>query len=146
MAVTPAQVGVEVGIPTPTSEQQTQWQSWIDQAYYLIERRYGEGYTTPSVADVDYVVLKVVAAQVDPARYATQVDVQVDDARISRRFATTTGRRTLDDWWDFLDPDPVDTNGGAFTIDPTGEADSYCVDTRNWRTSASWWSELADET
>lgn len=136
MAVTPADVGVEVGIPTPTSDQTAQWQSWIDQAYYLIERRYGAGYTTPTEADADYVVLKVVAAQANPSNYATQVDVQVDDARVSRRFATTTGRRTLDDWWDFLDPDPVDTNGGAFTITPYGEPDVAYADSHyGWRTA-----------
>jgi hypothetical protein len=134
MAVTPAQVGVEVGIPTPTADQETQWQSWLDQTYYLIERRYGAGYTTPTEADADYVVLQVVASRVRNVDFATQVDVAVDDGRISRRYSTDGGRTTLDDWWDFLDPELVDTTGGAFTISPTGEADvAYSDSLRNWR-------------
>jgi hypothetical protein len=48
MAVTPAAGGRRDRRPHPFVDAQTaQWQTWIDQAYYLIERRYGADYTTP---------------------------------------------------------------------------------------------------
>jgi hypothetical protein len=132
MAVTPEQVGVEIGVPTPSDSQTAQWQTWIDQAYYLIERRYGADYSNPSTADADYVVLMVVAAHARHPDNSTQVDVSVDDASMSRRYTTSAGRVTLDDWWDFLDPDP--TTGGAFTITPYGEPDVAYADVAfDWR-------------
>lgn len=133
MSVTPEEVGIEIGIPTPSAEQLIQWQSWIEQAYYLIERRYGAGYSVPSAADADYVVLMVVSAHARHPDGSTRTDVQVDDARISKQFTTSYGRVTLDDWWDFLDPETV-AAGGAFTIRAAGEADVTYSDSRaDWR-------------
>lgn len=140
MAVTPAQVGVEIGIPTPTSEQTAQWQSWIDQAYYLIERRYGVGYTSPTSADADYVVLMVVSEHAKHPDGSTRVAVAVDDASVSKEYSTSAGRVTLDDWWDFLDD--TDATSGAFTISPTGSADTCWTDTQNWRVAPAWYDEL----
>lgn len=122
MAVTPNDVAVELGRPTPTSDQSAQWASWISQALFLIGNRLGD-VSMLDPAAVDYVVLQAVAAHVRNPENATQVDVSVDDGSVSKRYASSFGRVTiLDEWWDLLTPDG---NGysGAFTIAPFGAVD-----------------------
>lgn len=121
MSVTPDDVAVEIGRPTPLSPaDEARFQSWIDQALYLIGKRY----TVDSLdaADVDYVVLMAVAAHARNPENSTQVDVSVDDASVSKRYSTSVGRVSIwDDLWDLLDPDVSDD--GAFTISPFGATD-----------------------
>jgi hypothetical protein len=125
--VIPADIAVELGRPSLSSAEVDQWQSWIDQARYLIGKRLGN-VAALDQADVDYVVLQAVAAHVRNPEDATQVDVAVDDGRVSKRYATGTGRVTIiDEWWDLLTPDGSGAVG-AFTISPYG-----APDTCSWR-------------
>lgn len=130
MSVTPADVAIELGRPTPTSEQAEQWQRWIDQALYLIGKRLGD-VTLLNQNDVDYVVLQSVAAHVRQPDNATQVDVAVDDARVSRRYTSGAGRVVIgDDLWALLDPD-LTTASGVGSTQMFGEPDSLESDL-NW--------------
>jgi len=130
MTVTPNDVAVEVGRPTPLSAaDEARIQSWIDQALYLIGKRY----TVASLdtADVDYVVLMAVAAHARNPENSTQVDVSVDDASVSKRYSTSVGRVSIwDDLWDLLDP--AVSNDGAFTISPFGAPDRCGDGPRGW--------------
>jgi hypothetical protein len=72
-------------------------------------------------------VLQAVAAHIRNPDDATQVDVAVDDGRVSKRYASGTGRVTIiDEWWDMLTPDGSGFQG-AFTISPYG-----APGTRQW--------------
>lgn len=135
MAVIPDDVATELGRPAPTGVTAAQWQSWIRQGYYLIRKHYGASkYAALAVEDVDYVVLQAVAAQVRRPDDATQVDIAVDDGRVSRRYATGYGSVTIrDEWWALLDTPPT-AAGGAFTVTPYGAADFAGSDSRpDWR-------------
>lgn len=116
MTVTPNDVAVALGRPSPVGPAVGQWQFWIDSARLLIKARLGD-LTLLDQAVLDYVVTEAVAAQVRKPDDATQVDVAVDDARVSRRYSSGTGRVSiLDEWWDLLSPE-VDSSG-AFTVNP----------------------------
>ena len=125
MTVSPAKIGVELGVTSPTSAQLAQWQSWIEQAIYLIEHRY-PGQVGLNPDDVDYVVQQAVVAHARNPVDATQVDVAVDDGKVSKRWSSGTGRVTItDDLWDFFDDDE-DTPDGAFSIRPAYTPDRAC--------------------
>ena len=121
MSVTPENVAVEIGRPTPLSSvDDARFQSWIDQALYLIGKRYP--IDSLDSADVDYVVLMAAAAHARNPENSTQVDVSVDDASVSKRYSSSLGRVSIwDDLWDLLDP--AVSNDGAFTISPFGAPD-----------------------
>jgi hypothetical protein len=115
VAVIPDDIAVELGRPAPTAEEATQWQRWIDEALYLIGKRLGD-VSLLDQADVDYVVLHAVVEHARQPDNATQVDVAVDDARVSRRYTTSRGRISiLDEWWALLDPDLTTTSSGGST-------------------------------
>ena len=115
MAVSPADVAVELGRPTPTGDTLAQWESWIVEARYLIGRRLGD-INALNQGDVDYVVKHAVADHIRNPDSATQVDVAVDDARVSRRYTSGAGRVTiLDEWWSLLTPQGG-VLGGAYSI------------------------------
>lgn len=123
MTVTPSDVAAELGRPAPTAEQAEQWQRWIEQALYLIGKRLGD-VALLDQNDVDYVVLQAVAAHVRQPDNATQVDVAVDDARVSRRYTTGAGRVVIgDDLWALLDPD-LTTASGVGSTRMFGEPDT----------------------
>jgi len=127
MSVTAAAVGTELGVASPTPIQLAQWESWINQALYLIERRYPdlEGLDPE---DVDYVVLQAVVAHATNPKNATQVDVSVDDGSVSKRYASGFGRVTItDDLWGILDPEDDAEPTGAFSIRP-----AYAPDRPAW--------------
>lgn len=134
MAVTPETIAVALGVAAPAADstQYAQWQMWIDDALMLIGARLGD-VTLLDQAALDYVVRKAVVAQTyRPTDGASQIDVSIDDGRISRRY-DGAGVTILDEWWDLLTPDGSGAVG-AFTISPYGAADS------GWRDSpsASW--------
>lgn len=117
--VTPAEIAAALGRPTPdqNSIEWAQWSLWIDDALMLIEARLGD----PNELDqrmLEYVVREAVVAQVRRPDDSTQVDVAVDDGRVSRRFSSGSGRvRILDEWWALLDPDGKAGQGEAFAVD-----------------------------
>lgn len=110
--ISPAQVGVELGVAAPTSQQLEQWASWIDQARYLIGKRLDISAVDPD--DVDYVVLQSVVAHARHPGSETQVTVSVDDASTSRSYARGVGRVTiLEELWPLLDPTLGESSAGS---------------------------------
>lgn len=116
--VIPADIAAALGRPAPASGslESEQWAMWIDDALMLISARLGD------LAELDqsrlaYVVREAVVSMVRRPDDSTQLDVQVDDARVSRRWSSGSGRVTIrDEWWALLDPNG---KGGrdAFSID-----------------------------
>jgi hypothetical protein len=116
MAVTPADVAVALGRTSPAigSTEEAQWAMWIGDALLLIGARLGD-VTLLDQAKLDYVVREAVVAQVRKPDDATQVQVAVDDANMSRTYSSSRGRvHILDEWWDLLSPVPT---SGAFVLD-----------------------------
>lgn len=112
-------VALALGVPTPdpASIEAKQWQRWLDWAERQIVRRLGS-VDTLNADDVAYVEAEAVALKVKRPDSATQVDVQVDDSRMSKRYESSTGQVTiLDEWWAMLTPASTPT---AFTIAPGG--------------------------
>ena len=130
MSVTPNDVAVEIGRPTPLSDADSaRVQSWIDQALYLIGKRYTVASLDP--ADVDYVVLMAVAEHARHADGAKKITVSIDDGNVSKEYDTASARVSIwDDLWDVLEPQT--SGGGAFTIDPFGAADRIGDGPRGW--------------
>jgi hypothetical protein len=123
MAVTPANIAVDLGraAPTPGSPTYLQWELWITDAELLIaNRRALLPEVTVDPATLDYVVRQAVLAHVKKPDDATQVTIAVDDGSSSRRYESGKGRVTiLDEWWDDLGLALDD--GKPFTIRPAGQ-------------------------
>ena len=114
MSVTPSDIAVELGVAAPTPAQEAQWQSWIDRALYLIGKRLTVADLDP--ADVDHVVLQAVIAHARNPESSTQVDVAIDDGRISKRYSSGPGGVfILPEWWVLLDPQLADSSGVGST-------------------------------
>lgn len=127
MAVTPADIAVELGrtAPEPDSTEYAQWELWITDAYMLIEARLGD-LDELDQAKLDYVVRQAVAAHVRQPDDATQVAVSIDDGSVSRSYRSSRGRVTIiDEWWALLSPK---SSGGAFSIFPAGRGDCWHAD------------------
>src|SRR5690606_30023676 len=117
MAVTPADIAVELGRTTPesTSTEYAQWEQWIADALYLIGKRPGLVVADLDPDDVDYVVRQAVSAHVRRPDDATQVAVSVDDGSVSKTYRSSKGRvEIIDDWWALLTPAKTETR--AFSI------------------------------
>lgn len=116
-------VAVALGRPSVDlgSPEGLQWALWIKDARLLIGARLGD--LAGLDQDIlDYVVLQAVISQVRKPDDATSISVQVDDAQVSRRYASSTGRVTiLDDWWSLLDPGRG--TSGAFSVRPGFQPD-----------------------
>jgi len=131
MAVSVSDVATALGRPIPAGVESAQWGMWIEDANLLIGRRLGD-VSALDQGVVDYVVREAVVAQVRNPENATQVDVAVDDARMSKRYQSGAGRVTiLDEWWDLLTPDGGGS-AGAFTISPFGAPDRAGDGVRGW--------------
>lgn len=129
--ITPEDIKVELGRSTSTQAEDEQWQRWIDEARYLIGKRLGD-IALLNEADVDYVVLHAVADHAKAPDNATQVDVAVDDARVSRRYSSGSGRVTiLDEWWYLLDPD-LTTSSSVGSTQMYGEPDVTLETVLGW--------------
>lgn len=124
MAVTPADVAVELGRPTPLdSTTESQWQSWIDRAGRLITRRANKLGVDPVTLDaetVDDVVLLAVVAHARNPEGVESYDLSIDDAREMRRFRSASGEVAItDEWWGWLFPAASE----AFSTRTAGEPD-----------------------
>lgn len=118
--VTPTTVGTEMGVASPTATQTAQWQSWIDQAVYLIGKRLDIATLDPT--DVDYVVLQSVVRHARHPEDSTQVSVSVDDGSTSKSYKSGVGRVTIpDEFWVLLDPTVAET--GVASTQLYGEPD-----------------------
>ena len=116
MTVTPVDIAAALGRPTPEpgSAEHEQWSMWIADALMLIEARLGD-LAALDQGRLDYVVREAVVAQVRRPDDLTQLDVSVDDGRVSRQWRSSTGRVAIrDEWWDLLSPTVA---GGAWTHD-----------------------------
>ena len=117
-----------LGTSCPDPVPYSQWQLWIEDAELLITRWAAE--RGLALADLDqavvaYVVREAVAARVKRPDDATQVDVAVDDARVSRRYSSSTGQIEIrPEWWAMLEPVTSTASASAFSISPAFEADS----------------------
>lgn len=124
--VTPNDVADRLGRVRPVLDSPAwlQAQKFIDQADLLIARYQARrGLPDPDLGDREYVILEAVAAIVRNPDDATSVDVQIDDGRVSKRYSSSSGRLSLDDWWDTLWPDSDSRDSGAFTVRPSFEPD-----------------------
>jgi hypothetical protein len=129
MAVTPTDVAVELGRPAPAdgSVEFAQWSLWIEDARFLIGRRLGD-VALLDQPTLDYVVRLAVAAHVRRPDDSTQVDVAVDDGRVSKRYTSSAGRVSiLDEGWALLDPD-LTTASGVGSTQMFGEPDNPPVE------------------
>lgn len=119
MAVTPADIAVELGrtAPDPTGAEYAQWELWIADAQMLISARLGD-LTLLDQGRLAYVVRQAVTTHVRRPDDATQVAVSVDDGQVSRTYRSARGRvEILDEWWALLSP--PNTAGRAFSVAPT---------------------------
>lgn len=116
MTVTAATISTALGRDSTGASEEAQWEMWIADALMLIEARLGDPADLDE-AKLDYVVREAVVAHIRHPDDATQVQVSVDDASMSRSYRTGTGRVTIRrEWWALLAPDDED-NVGAFSID-----------------------------
>ena len=142
MAVTPNDVATELGRPTPLDATTVaQWQSWIDRAVRLIERRAAAlsvDYLTLDEQTVDDVVLLAVVEYARNPEGVDTYDISVDDGRESRRYRHSTGRITItDEWWGWLFPG---IGSGAFSTQTYGAPDGPHVDRWPFPTGSLDWS------
>lgn len=116
------QIAAHLGVATPDAEsvQGRQWLEWIGQARELIEERADDLGRTYDEERADRVVLLAVVKMARRPTDETQVDVAVDDARVSRRYSSSTGEVTIsDEWWRRLGLVP---HRGAFNVRLTGQS------------------------
>lgn len=125
MAVTPDDIAVELGRPTPVQEPtRTQWETWIDRTYRAIERRaenLGIDYGSLDPQLVDDVVILAVSAHAERPTSETQVTVSADDGSVSRQYRSSQGRVViLDEWWVDLG---LTAASDVYSLRLTGEPD-----------------------
>ena len=78
--------------------------------------RNGYVYAEMSPSALDFVIRETVADRAKNPDGATQVEVSVDDGRVSRRYQTASGTfRVRDEWWDLLRPATASPQG-AFSV------------------------------
>ena len=121
MAVTTDDIAKRLGRSLSTAEV-AQVEAWIGDAEWLINSRAAslERSVNPDVQD-RVVALAVVEMARNPQN-ETQVDVAIDDGRVSKRYSSGSGRVTIrDEWWALLDPNGGD--GSAFAVDTYTGAD-----------------------
>lgn len=128
MTVTPDMVAVTLGASCPAQIPYEQWAMWISDADLLIRdwaARNGCSYAALNPATVDFVTREAVADRAKRPDSATQVEVAVDDGKVSRRYESSTGQLMIrDEWWDLLRPVDATQPTGAFTVAPYFEPDT----------------------
>ena len=76
---------------------------WIQDAYALVNERANRLGRVPSPEMLEYVIRKAVVAHARRPSDETQVDIAVDDGRVSRRYSSSRGEVSLTpDWWALL--------------------------------------------
>lgn len=118
MAVTTDDIAARLGRSLSTAEV-AQIALWIQDAVALIEMRATRLGVDASSLDrrvVERVVALAVTAQARRPDDSTQLDVAVDDARVTKRWSSSTGQVSiLDEWWGWLG---LASAGGAFSTRP----------------------------
>lgn len=122
MYAVPADVSTHLGRPPFSPEEDAQVAKWIGWLEADIARRISGAIDS---ATANRVITESIAAYMRHPDSATQVDVAVDDGRVSKRYSTASGRvQILPDLW--ADLGWVET--GAFTVTPHGALDATSVD------------------
>lgn len=121
---TAGDVGANLGRPLSAAEdsQARLWIGWAEQAIF---RRMGSLFELDADV-VSMVVVEAVTARLRSPEPVTQVDVQVDDASVSKRYQKSSGLIEItDEWWSALG---WSGTSGAFTVTPYGAPDVAASD------------------
>ena len=124
--ITTVEVAVALGRNQPEvgSAERLQWDMWIGDARFLIGNRLGDLDLLDQEA-LDYVVREAVVAMVRRPDDATQVDISVDDGRVSKIYQSSQGKVFIrQEWWDLLSPSG--SGSGAFSVRPGFTSDRVC--------------------
>ena len=124
MYATAAEVATNIGRPLSVAEteQATLWIGWAERT---IAARMGD-LTLLDFETLNMVIVEAVTARLRSPEPLTQVDIQVDDASVSKRYQRSSGLiEILPEWWVALGWPGV---SGAFTVTPYGAADTAAVD------------------
>ncbi len=122
MTVTPDDIQKRLGRPLPTPTPQAElFQIWIDEAILLITTRATKSGVTLDPDMLDLVVARAVTAMARRPTDETQIDVSIDDGRVSKRYSSSTGQVTITgEWWDLLG---LGDEAESFSITPTWQRD-----------------------
>ena len=124
MYATTAEVATNIGRPLSAAETE-QTILWIGWAERTIAARMGE-LESLNFDTLNMVIVEAVTARLRSPEPVTQVDIQVDDANVSKRFQRSSGLiEILPEWWAALG---WSGSAGAFTVTPYGAADTAAVD------------------
>lgn len=138
VGVTPDDIAARLGRPL-TSAEATQVPVWIGDAEWLISQRADRLGVTVDPDVASRVVALAVTAMAQRPDDATQVDVAVDDGRVSRRYSSSTGRvAILDEWWAELG---LSVATGAWTHDAGGPGTALpykWIGPDRWVRTQSW--------
>lgn len=120
MTVSTDDIAIALGREAKDVNELAQWGMWMQDALLLISARLGS-LEDLDEAKLDYVVREAVVAHIRHPDDATNVQVSVDDASVSRTYRSGRGRVViLSEWWNLLAPED---DAGAFSIDTaTGTA------------------------
>lgn len=124
MYATAAEVATNIGRPLSATEagQATLWIGWAERT---IAARMGD-LTLLDFDVLNMVIVEAVTARLRSPEPLTQVDIQVDDASVSKRYQRSSGLiEILPEWWVALG---WPGSSGAFTVSPYGAADTTAVD------------------
>ena len=128
MAVTTDDIAKRLGRSFSTAEV-AQVEAWIGDAEWLINSRAARLGLSVDPDVQDRVVALAVVEMARNPQSETQVDVAVDDGRVSKRYSSSTGKVGItDEWWSWLG---LAGSSGAFSTRPGFEPDD-----RSWL--AAW--------
>lgn len=120
MAVTTDDIAARLGRSLSATEA-AQVGLWIGDAEYLIDARAARLEQTVDLDVRDRVVTLAVVEMARNPNNETQVDIAVDDGRVSRRYSSSQGRVGItDEWWTWLG---LLGEPGAFSTRPGFEPD-----------------------
>ena len=120
MAVTTDDIAARLGRSLTTAEA-AQVALWIGDAEYLIDARAERLERTVDLDVRDRVVALAVVEMARNPQNETQVDVAIDDGRVSKRYSSSTGKVGItDEWWSWLG---LAGSSSAFSTRPGFEPD-----------------------
>lgn len=120
MAVTTDDIAARLGRSLSAAEA-AQVALWIGDAEYLIDTRAERLGLAVDLTARDRVVALAVTAMARNPNDETQVDVAIDDGRVSRRYSSSGGAVSItDEWWGWLG---LAGSAGAFSTRPGFEPD-----------------------
>ena len=132
MGVSPATINALRPLTDAEAALVALWVDWVFADVQAVATAAGVDAFGLDLAQVDRFIIEAVLYRLAHPDDATQVDVQVDDARVSRRYSSSTGQFVYQPgWWAWLGlPVPAlpGVSSGAFTVTPYGAPDERVVD------------------